>query len=123
MGTRSAWWVPRENSFFRETLGESVAAGPRIGVFWASGSASLPETGAKHMWVRLDGCCRGTMWVPCRVGGYPGKTRFLGRPVGTKSGVAAGGVLTRCLSKGMTGSSFVAYETGAKHRGATPWVL
>ena len=48
MGTRSAWWVPRGNSFFRETLGESVAAGPRIGVFWASGSASLPETGAKH---------------------------------------------------------------------------
>ena len=39
---------PGENSFFRETLGESVAAGPRIGVFWASGSASLPETGAKH---------------------------------------------------------------------------
>ena len=33
MGTRSAWWVPRENSFFRETLGESVAAGTRIGVF------------------------------------------------------------------------------------------
>ena len=28
---------------------------------------------------RPHGCCRGTMWVPCRVGGYPGKTRFLGR--------------------------------------------
>ena len=26
------------------------------------------------------GCCRGAMWVPCRVGGYPGKTRFLVRP-------------------------------------------
>ena len=24
MGTQPAWWVPRENSFFRETLGESV---------------------------------------------------------------------------------------------------
>ena len=33
MGTRPAWWVPRENSFFRETLGESSPVGPRIGVF------------------------------------------------------------------------------------------
>ena len=33
---------------FRETLGESFPVGPRIGVFGACGSASLPETGAKH---------------------------------------------------------------------------
>ena len=33
MGTHPAWWVPRENSFFRETLGESVPVGPKIGVF------------------------------------------------------------------------------------------
>ena len=33
MGTRPAWWVPRENSFFRETFGESGRVGPRIGVF------------------------------------------------------------------------------------------
>ena len=32
MGTRPAWWVPRENSFFRETFGESGRVGPRIGV-------------------------------------------------------------------------------------------
>ena len=32
MGTRPAWWVTRENSFFRETLGESSPVGPRIGV-------------------------------------------------------------------------------------------
>ena len=30
------------------------------------------------------------MWVPCRVGGYPGKTRFLGRLWVQESG----GVLT-----------------------------
>ena len=28
MGTRPAWWVPRENSFFRETLGESARWDP-----------------------------------------------------------------------------------------------
>ena len=41
MGTGPARWVPRENSFFRETLGESAPVGPRIGVFGG------PETGAK----------------------------------------------------------------------------
>ena len=35
--------------FFRETLGESAPGGdPELGVSWSSGSASLPETGAKH---------------------------------------------------------------------------
>ena len=34
--------------FFRETLGESVPVGPRIGVFWACGRPLLPEIGAKH---------------------------------------------------------------------------
>ena len=33
MGTHPAWWVLRENSFFRETLGESVPVGPKIGIF------------------------------------------------------------------------------------------
>ena len=47
MGTQPARWVPRENSFFRETLGESAPGGPRTGDLGASGSASLPETGAK----------------------------------------------------------------------------
>ena len=79
MGTLLGRWVPRENSFFRETLGESGRVGPRIGVFGHPGSASLPETGAKRR-ARPHGCCRGTMWVPYWVGGYPGKTRFLGRP-------------------------------------------
>ena len=40
MGTHPAWWVPRENSFFRETLGESAPGLPRIGVF--GGPAALP---------------------------------------------------------------------------------
>ena len=48
MGTRPAWWVPRESSYFRETFGESVLVGPRICVFGMCGSASLPATGAKH---------------------------------------------------------------------------
>ena len=39
MGTHPAWWVPRENSFFRETLGESAPGLPRIGVF--GGPAAL----------------------------------------------------------------------------------
>ena len=49
MGTRPAWWVPRENSFFRETFGESAPGLPRIGVF--GGPAALrcqrpgPSTG------------------------------------------------------------------------------
>ena len=47
--------------------------------FWGSGSASLPETWAKARGV-THGCCRGAMWVPCRISGYPGKTRFLVRP-------------------------------------------
>ena len=34
-----------KNLFLRETVGESVPLGPRIGVFVASGSASLSETG------------------------------------------------------------------------------
>ena len=35
------------------------------------------------------------MWVPCRVGGYPGKTRFLGRLwVQVGGGGVGGGVLT-----------------------------
>ena len=48
-----------------------------------------PSTG-----VRPHGCCRGTMWVPGRVGGYPGKTRFFRETVGYKSGVGGRGVLT-----------------------------
>ena len=39
MGTHPAWWVPRENSFFRENLGESALGLPRIGVF--GGPAAL----------------------------------------------------------------------------------
>ena len=175
MGTRSARWVPRENSFFRETLGESAPKGPRIGVL--GGPAALrcqrqgPSTGVRH-----HGCCRGAMWVPCCVGGYPGKTRFFRETVGT----IVGGVLTmdeqgndpriaiergqvqgcdpmgiikqRCgysnrlvgtqgkldfretLGKrapvgprisvfGASGSASSLPETGAKHRGANPWVL
>ena len=42
----------------------------------------MPETGAKR---------RGIIWVPCRVGGYPGKTRFLGRLL---EQVGGGGVLS-----------------------------
>ena len=41
----------------------------RIGVFGVCGSASLPDTGAKHRGATPMGV----------VEGYPGKTRFLGR--------------------------------------------
>ena len=72
------WWVPRENSFFRETLGESGRVGPRIGVFGHPAALRCQRQGPSDG-ARPHGCCRGTMWVPCWVGGYPGKTRFLGR--------------------------------------------
>ena len=52
---------PGKTRFFRETLGESGRAGPRICVFGHPGSASLPETGAKRRGA-THGCCRGTMW-------------------------------------------------------------
>ena len=39
MGTHPAWWVPRENSFFRETMGENAPGLPRIGVL--GGPAAL----------------------------------------------------------------------------------
>ena len=46
------WYSTRlgtqEELVFRETLGENVPVGPRIGVLGACDSASLPETGAKH---------------------------------------------------------------------------
>ena len=64
--------------------------------FWASSSASLPETGAKRRGATPWGC-RGVMWAPCRVGGYPGKTRFLGR-----LWVQESGVFLLWMSKGMT---------------------
>ena len=49
------------------------------------------------------------MWVPCRVGGYPGKTRFLGR---LWVQVLGGGVVTT-YEHGLP-------ESGAKRRDATP---
>ena len=78
MGTRPARWVPRENSFFRETLGESAPVGPRIGVFGGPLALRCQRLG-QSSGMRPLGYCRGAMWVPCWVGGYHGKTRFLGR--------------------------------------------
>ena len=85
MGTRPAWWVPRENSFFRETLGESAPVGPRIGVFGGPAALRCQSLGQSSE-VRPRGCCIGTMWVPYWVGGSPGKTRFLGRLLVQESG-------------------------------------
>ena len=76
---------------FRETLGESAPVGPRIGVFGHPAALRYQRQGPSTG-VRPHGCCRGTMWVPGRVGGYPGKTRFLGRLRVQESG--GGGVLT-----------------------------
>ena len=83
MDTRPAWWVPRENLFFRETLGESSPVGPRIGVFGHPAALRCQRQGPSAG-VRPHGCCRGVIWVPCRVGGYPGKTRFFRETVGTR---------------------------------------
>ena len=69
---------PGKTPFFRETLGESAPVGPRIGVFGHPAALRYQRQGPSTG-VRPHGCCRGTMWVPGRVGGYPGKTRFLGR--------------------------------------------
>ena len=83
MGTRPARWVPRENSFFRETLGESAPVGPRIGVFGGPAALRCQRLG-QSSGTRPLGCCRGAMWVPCWVGGYPGKNRFFRKTVGTR---------------------------------------
>ena len=64
MGTRLAWWVLRENSYFRETLGESVPVGPRIGVFGACSRALLPEIEGQAQVCDL----MGVVERPC---GYP----------------------------------------------------
>ena len=50
----------------------------RIGVSGASGSATLPEPWAKAWGVTLW-LFRRAMWVPRRVGGYPGTTRSIER--------------------------------------------
>ena len=63
---------------FRETLGESVPVGPKICVFGHPAALCCQRQGPSAG-VRPHGCCRGTMSVPCRVGGYPGKTRFFER--------------------------------------------
>ena len=63
---------------FPGTLGESGRVGPRIGVFGHPAALRCQRQGPSDG-ARPHGCCRGTMWVPCWVGGYPGKTRFLGR--------------------------------------------
>ena len=90
MGTRPAWWVPRENSFFRETLGESGRAGTQNMCFWASGSASLPETGAKRRGCDPMGVVEGTMWVPLQGRWVSWENSFFRETVGTSVG---GGVL------------------------------
>ena len=56
------------------------------------------------------------MWVLDPPGGYPGKTRFFRETLG-ESGRAG----PRYVFLGIR-QRFVA-ETGAKRRGATPWVL
>ena len=66
-------------------LGRPWAKVSRIGASGASGSATLPEPGTKAR-VRPRGCFTGAMWVYNRVGGYPGKTRFLERPWEKDSG-------------------------------------
>ena len=70
---------------FRETLGKSVPVGPKIGVFGHPAALRCQRQGPSEG-VRPNGCCRGTMWVPCSVGGYPGKTRFFMETVGTRVG-------------------------------------
>ena len=62
MGTHPAWWVPRENSFFRETLGESAPGLPRIGVFGGPAALRCQRPGPR-------GCDpMGVVEGPC---GYP----------------------------------------------------
>ena len=70
-----------------------------LGRPWAKVAGRDPEyvfLGIRQRFVARDrgqatgcdphGCCRGTMWVPCRVGGYPGKNSFFRETVGTSVG-------------------------------------
>ena len=64
MGTRLVWWVTREHSFFRKTLGESVPVGPRIGVF-----LGMQQRFVARDWGQAQGCDPiGVVEGPC---GYP----------------------------------------------------
>ena len=81
--TRPAWWVPRENSFFRETLGESAPVGPRIGAFGGPEALHCQRLG-QNSGVRPRGCCIGAMWVPWWIGEYPGENSFFRETVGTR---------------------------------------
>ena len=63
----------------------------RIGVSGAPAVLHCQSQG-ERLGMRPHGCCRGVMWVPHRVGGYPGKTRFAERMWVQESG--GGAVLT-----------------------------
>ena len=56
------------------------------------------------------------MWVPCRISGYPGKTRFLVRPRVQEPGV---GVVLTMVEQGYDPKPM----NRAKARGVTPWML
>ena len=57
-------------------LGRPWVIASRIGV---SGLPAVLQSQGQRLGMRPSGCCRGTMLVPRRVGGYCGKTRFLDR--------------------------------------------
>ena len=68
---------------FRESLGESGRVGPRIGVFGHPAALRCQRQGPSDG-ARPHGCCRGTMWVPCWVGGYPRENSFFRETCGRK---------------------------------------
>ena len=92
-----------------------VAGWPRIGVFGHPAALRCQRQGPSDG-ARPHGCCRGTMWVPCRVGGYAGKTRFC---------MSMGDCGYKCWGGGVVGvfghpAALPLPETGVS--GRTPWV-
>ena len=69
---------PGKTRFLGRPWAKVAGRDPEICVFGHPAALRCQRQGPSDG-VRPHGCCRGTMWVPCRVGGYPGKTRFLGR--------------------------------------------
>ena len=78
MGTRPAWWVPRENSFFRRPWAKVAGRDPEY-VFLGIRQRFVARDRGQATGCDPMGVVEGPCGVPCRVGGYPGKTRFLGR--------------------------------------------
>ena len=81
---------PGENSFFRETLGESGPGGTQNMCFLGIRQRFVARDRGQATGCDPMGVVEGPCGLPCRVGGYPWENSFFRETVGTSVG---GGVL------------------------------